>query len=176
MASRRAKTGVIRAQQQQQQPPLSLRAPSNDTSPAPPPNPSLSATITEAHNGDPTHPRVGTVDASTMTDSVQEASSPAERQPQDNRACKPATLQPKQCHHLLKPPPKHLQRRTGHRASRPGMLPRKRHNRMSSWRNLHRRTQYPRQGLHSVTTEPNLRPKSRGPSVWNNDTRKEWAN
>ena len=71
------------ASSEQQQPPFSLPATTNDASPAPPPNPSLSVTITEAHNGDPAHSRVATVDASTMTDSIQttEASSPAERQP-----------------------------------------------------------------------------------------------
>ena len=54
-----------------------------DVSATPLLNPSMSAIITEAHNDDTAHPRVATVDASTMTDSVQtnEASSPATRQP-----------------------------------------------------------------------------------------------
>ena len=70
-------------QQHQQQPPLSLPVPSNDVSPAPLPNPSLRATITEAHNNHTTHPRVTTVDESTMTDLVQmsETSSLADKSP-----------------------------------------------------------------------------------------------
>ena len=97
-------------QQPQQQPPLSLPAPTNEALPVSSPKPSLSATVPS--NGDPAHHRVATVEASTMTDSVQtiEAASPVESQPRP----KPATPQPKRSPHLSKPPPTHLQRRTGH--------------------------------------------------------------
>ena len=58
-------------QNRPQQPLLSLPAPSNVVSPTPLPNLSMTAIITEAHNDDTAHPRVATVYASTMTNSVQ---------------------------------------------------------------------------------------------------------
>ena len=62
----------------QQQPPLILPAPSDVVSPATLPNPSPSAEGTDAHKDDTAHPRVATVDASTMTNLVQ-ASEPSSR-------------------------------------------------------------------------------------------------
>ena len=180
MASRKAKAGVTRettATVATLEPP----APTNEALPTSSLKPSLSATVPKAHNDDPAHPKVATTEASTMTDSVQttEASSPAERQLRPQTSHATTQTMPPPVKTTIKPSPKadrtlSLQTRHASTQTPQTLLVMEKYAQTDTLPQP-QTTQNATHGLPSVTTEPNSSPKSRGPSVWNNDTTKRLA-